>query len=57
MGNDLNIKSSTIEKGLELAKDFLDKLIMPAVEETGLLIKEKVTFCLGWERCFFKKSQ
>ncbi|GGW50197.1 Abi-alpha family protein [Arenibacter certesii] len=44
MGNDLNIKSSTIEKGIELAKDFLDKLIMPAVEETGLLMKEKVTF-------------
>ena len=44
MGNDLNIKSSTIEKGIELAKDFLDKLIMPAVEETGLLIKEKVTY-------------
>jgi len=44
MGTDLNIKSSTIEKGIELAKDFLDKLIMPAVEETGLLIKEKVTY-------------
>lgn len=44
MKNDLNIKSSTIEKGIELAKDFLDKLIMPAVEETGLLIKEKVTY-------------
>src|SRR5690606_30389556 len=44
MGNDINIKSSTIEKGIELAKDFLDKLIMPAVEETGLLIKEKVTY-------------
>ncbi len=44
MGNDLNIKSSTIERGIELAKDFLDKLIMPAVEETGLLMKEKVTY-------------
>lgn len=44
MSKDFNIKSSTIEKGLELAKDFLDKLVMPAVEETGLLIKEKVTY-------------
>ncbi|MCX2680943.1 Abi-alpha family protein [Galbibacter sp. EGI 63066] len=44
MSNDINIKSSTIEKGVELAKDFLDKLVMPAVEETGLLIKEKVTY-------------
>jgi len=44
MKGDLNIKSSTVEKGLELAKDFLDKLVMPAIEETGLLIKEKVTY-------------
>jgi hypothetical protein len=40
----LNISSTTVEKGLDLAKDFLDKLIMPSVEETGLLIKEKVTY-------------
>jgi hypothetical protein len=32
---ELNIKSSTIEKGLELAKDFLGKLISPTVEEGG----------------------
>lgn len=43
MSKELNIKSSTLEKGLDLAKDFLDKLIMPAVEETGLLIKDRVT--------------
>ena len=44
MSNEFNIKSSTVEKGLELAKDFLGKLITPAVEETGLLIKDQVTF-------------
>jgi len=44
MNKEINIKSSTIEKGLEIAKDFLGKLIMPAVEETGLLIKDQVTF-------------
>lgn len=44
MSKELNIKSSTIEKGIEIAKDFLDKLIMPAVEETGLLVKDQVTF-------------
>lgn len=41
--SELNIKSTTVEKGIDLAKDFLDKLITPAVEETGLLIKDQVT--------------
>lgn len=44
MSNEFNIKSSTVEIGLELAKEFLGKLITPAVEETGLLIKDQVTF-------------
>lgn len=44
MENKLNITSTALEKGIDLAKDFLDKLVMPAVEETGLLIKDKVTF-------------
>lgn len=44
MKNELNITSTALEKGIDLAKDFLDKLIMPAVEETGLLIREKVTY-------------
>jgi hypothetical protein len=39
-----DITSSAIEKGIDLAKDFLDKLIIPSVEEAGLLLKEKVTF-------------
>jgi len=33
-----------VEKAIDLAQDFLDKLIMPAVEETGLLIREQLTF-------------
>lgn len=41
---DINIKSSTIEKGLELAKDFLGKLIFPTVEEVGLLISGNVRY-------------
>ena len=40
--NGVNIKSSTIEKGLELAKDFLGKLILPTVEEVGLLAADNV---------------
>lgn len=41
---ELNIKSSTIEKGLELAKDFLGKLISPTIEEVGLLISDNIKF-------------
>lgn len=44
MDKKIDITSTAIEKGIDLAKDFLDKLIMPSVEETGLLLKEKVTF-------------
>ena len=43
MGNKIDITSTAVEKGIDLAKDFLDKLIIPAVEETGLLLKDKVT--------------
>ncbi|HTB07608.1 MAG TPA: Abi-alpha family protein [Bacteroidia bacterium] len=44
MTKELNIKSSTIEKGLELAKDFLGKLISPTIEEVGLLISDNIKF-------------
>lgn len=44
MSNKLDLTSTALEKGIDLAKDFLDKLIFPAVEETGLLMKEKVTY-------------
>ena len=44
MSTELNIKSSTIEKGLELAKEFLGKLISPTVEEVGLLISDNVKY-------------
>ena len=39
--NDLT--STAIEKGIDLAKEFLDKLLMPAVETTGLLISERIS--------------
>ena len=41
---ELNIKSSTIEKGLDLAKNFLDKLINPTVEQVGLLFADKIQY-------------
>jgi len=43
MEKKIDITSTALEKGIDLAKDFLDKLVMPAVEETGLLLKDKVT--------------
>ncbi|MFM9838657.1 MAG: Abi-alpha family protein [Cyclobacteriaceae bacterium] len=41
---EINIKSSTIEKGLELAKEFLGKLIGPTVEEIGLLAGDSIKY-------------
>jgi len=44
MKNEVNVKSSTIEKGLDLAKEFLGKLISPTIEEVGLLFADKVKY-------------
>ena len=41
--NKINITSTAIEKGIDLAKEFLDKLITPAVQETGLLISDQIS--------------
>jgi len=41
--NKINITSGLLEKGIDIAKDFVDKLIMPSVEETGLLLKDKIS--------------
>jgi hypothetical protein len=43
MPPDINISSTTIEKGIDFAKSFLDKLITPAIEEMGLLLKDQVS--------------
>lgn len=40
--NELNIKSSTIEKGLDLAKIFLERVTGPAVDEVGMLLADNV---------------
>ncbi|GHA51524.1 hypothetical protein GCM10007103_35020 [Salinimicrobium marinum] len=44
MSKELNLKSSTIEKGLDLIKDFASKLIGPTFEEVGLLISDKIKY-------------
>lgn len=43
MDSKIDITSTFLEKGVDLAKNFLDKLIMPSVEETGLLLKDQVS--------------
>lgn len=40
--NKLDITSTAIEKGIDSIKDFLNKLIGPAIEETGLLIADPI---------------
>lgn len=42
MEKKLDISSTAVEKGIDVAKDFLDKLIMPAIEGTGLLLYDQV---------------
>ena len=43
MAKEINIKSSTIERGLEIATKFLDVVIIPCISEVGLLVKDKVS--------------
>jgi len=38
----IDISSETIDKGIDVAKGFLQKLIGPSLEEAGLLLKESV---------------
>jgi hypothetical protein len=40
----IDISSTAIEKGIDLAKGFLEKLIVPSIEEAGLLFQDQVTF-------------
>ena len=42
--NEFNIKSSTVEKGLEIAKEFIGKLVGPSIEELGLFLSDNVKF-------------
>ncbi|MCS5700792.1 hypothetical protein NZK32_17255 [Cyanobium sp. FGCU-52] len=42
MEGKIDISSTTIDKGLDVAKEFLQKLIGPSLEEAGLLLKESI---------------
>jgi hypothetical protein len=39
---EIEISSKALEKGIDAAKGFLNKLIGPAIEETGLLLKDQI---------------
>ena len=43
MNNKIDLSSTAVEKGLDIAKEFVDKLIMPAAEEVGLLVKDRIS--------------
>jgi len=42
MANKIDISSTVLEKSIDTARHFLDKLVSPAVEEVGLLIRDTV---------------
>lgn len=44
MSKEINVKSSTIEKGLEVAKEFVSKLLGPTIEELGLLMADRIKY-------------
>lgn len=39
----IDITSTAVEKGLDLAKDFLEKLVYPSAEELGFLLKDGIS--------------
>lgn len=44
MESNLNLKSSTIEKGLAIAENFVKKLLGPTIEESGQLIADQIKY-------------
>ncbi|GAB3772567.1 hypothetical protein GCM10028818_12920 [Spirosoma horti] len=40
----VDISSTAIEKGLDIAKEFLQKLVQPSVEELGLLVSDQIKY-------------
>jgi len=40
----LDVTSTAIERGIDVAKGFIDRLVLPSAEELGLLIKDQISF-------------
>ncbi|MBW5800825.1 Abi-alpha family protein [Halomonas elongata] len=39
----IDVTSTALEKGIDVAKGFIDKLVLPPAEELGLLIKDQIS--------------
>lgn len=39
-----DVSSTAIEKGIEIAKSFVDKLVLPPIEELGLLVRDQMSY-------------
>jgi hypothetical protein len=39
-----DVSSTAIEKGIEIAKSFVDKLVLPPIEELGLLVRDQMAY-------------
>lgn len=42
MGSKIDISSTALEKGIDAARDFLERLVGPATDEVGLLLRDSV---------------
>ena len=40
----LDVSSSVVEKGIDIARGFIDKLVSPPIEELGLLVKDHISY-------------
>lgn len=40
----LDISSTAIETGIDVAKSFVEKLVLPSVEELGLLVRDQISY-------------
>jgi Abortive infection alpha len=40
----LDVSSTAIEKGIDVAKDFAEKLVLPSIQELGLLVKDQISY-------------
>src|ERR1039458_8914342 len=43
MDNKIDVTSTALEKGIEVAKGFVDRLVNPSIEELGLLMRDQVS--------------
>ena len=40
----IDLSSTAIEKGIDVAKNFAEKLVLPSIEELGLLVKDQISY-------------